>query len=56
MLLFAYGTSQDRAVQMANFGRTRVLVTLKSGAQAWVYVRARNLPAQPAPIFFRASR
>jgi gamma-glutamylcyclotransferase (GGCT)/AIG2-like uncharacterized protein YtfP len=109
MLLFAYGTLQDRAVQMANFGReldgrpdsltgyaflsieiadpnvvalsgktqhkiaqrsanpvdevagtvytitaaelaaadryevsdyTRVLVTLKSGAQAWVYVRA----------------
>jgi gamma-glutamylcyclotransferase (GGCT)/AIG2-like uncharacterized protein YtfP len=108
MLLFAYGTLQDRAVQMANFGRgldgrrdslsgyalltieisdpnvvalsgkthhqiaqcsanpvdevsgtvytitaaelaaadryevsdyTRVLVTLKSGAQAWVYVR-----------------
>jgi gamma-glutamylcyclotransferase (GGCT)/AIG2-like uncharacterized protein YtfP len=109
MLLFAYGTLQDRAVQMANFGReldgrpesltgfvllsiqiadpsvvalsgkthhqiaqrsadpvdevagtvytitaaelaaadryevsdyTRVLVTLKSGARAWVYVRA----------------
>lgn len=109
MLLFAYGTLQDRAVQMANFGRellgrpdsltgyalrniviadpqvvalsgttrhkiaqpssnpvdevagtvytisaeelaaadryevsdyTRVLVTLKSGAEAWIYVRA----------------
>ena len=65
ILLFSYGTLQDRKVQVAGFGRElrgtvfeitaqelaaadkyevsdykRVSVTLKSGLQAWVYVRA----------------
>jgi len=53
ILLFSYGTVQDKNVQMAHFGRElaaadqyevadykRVSVDLKSGLQAWVYVRA----------------